>query len=116
MYTNAFLEFPQIDSLYAIKCWCPSSLQSKDNRSWRFFENAKTPTEPMYVALNTPGFRDSVKKINWGYLQLEQEKLRADKFIKERLLEINNTKPPVEEEETSSDEYSDDGQQHNGPI
>jgi hypothetical protein len=73
----------------------------------------------MYVAVNTPGFRESIKEVNWNYKKMLYENERSTKFIKEQLKEyekkanlINNPDYQIYDEEeddessSSSDTYS----------
>jgi hypothetical protein len=73
MCTSSILEFPQIDIKYRIKPWCPRVFQRHDKLKYRFFEDTNTASQPMYVALNTPNFCNSIKKAHWQQSLARQE-------------------------------------------
>ena len=62
MHTSAILEFPQIDRHFNIKCWCPRAYRYTEDRTWRIHEKGGVERDPMYKALNTYGFRESIFK------------------------------------------------------
>ena len=88
MHTSAVLEFPQIDRHFAIKCWCPRSFRQTEGRTWRCHERAGVVRDPMYAALNTRNFRDSLFKAYTQYKTDLESKEKYEEILQKELKKI----------------------------
>lgn len=100
MFTSAVVEFPQIDSKFRQQNWCPRIFQRYDGKTYRYYESVDAAADPMYVAMNTPNYTRSIKKINWQQKLSRVNAELASENIRKLQLEQGISSPsPLKEPE-----------------